>query len=388
MFFKNLFKIMLLSCLPLTSTLSANDSLLIGSAVTPLNLTNGTRPLLTQAIKDHCTLLVATNDMKFYFIHPKKGVYDFTKSDLLMSFAVANDMKVRGHTLAWGQQVPDWVKNGNYTSLELEQILVDHITTVIKHFATNYPGVVICWDVVNEAYNIEDKYQKEQAKLIAQGLDPTDPANIKCPRPIWSKIGQYDANNQPIATWDPLRDYVRVAFHAARQADPDIQLFYNDYSNEGTGSSTLEVYNFVKDLKEEGLPIDGIGMQCHLRLGCYSSKYTDIVKNTMQKYADLGMIIHVTELDVSIPTTDSLGYCPTNSNDLITQANIFAGVATACLQTPACKALVFWGISYRDAKLPTTVPGFGAANPFDQYYVGTPAYNSLVSVLGVHWGKH
>src|SRR6266496_1124549 len=93
--------------------------------------------------------LQAENEMKFSIIHPLSNAYDFGGGDALTSFAQAHSMGVRGHTLVWHNQVPTWVTNGNYNSMQLATILQDHITTVMGH----YGGKVYAWDVVNEAFN-------------------------------------------------------------------------------------------------------------------------------------------------------------------------------------------------------------------------------------------
>ncbi len=93
--------------------------------------------------------LQAENEMKFSIIHPLSTAYDFSGGDALTSFAQAHGMAVRGHTLVWHNQVPSWVTNGNYNSMQLATILQDHITTVMGH----YGGKVYAWDVVNEAFN-------------------------------------------------------------------------------------------------------------------------------------------------------------------------------------------------------------------------------------------
>src|SRR5258708_3250837 len=88
------------------------------------------------------------NEMKFGFIHPALGVYDFTGADALVAYAQAHTMVVRGHTLVWHNQVPAWVPMGNYSPAQLATILQDHITTVTQHYA----GKAYAWDVVNEAF--------------------------------------------------------------------------------------------------------------------------------------------------------------------------------------------------------------------------------------------
>jgi endo-1,4-beta-xylanase len=354
--------------------------LLLGTAVDEGMLRSTTEPQYRETVKRNFNLVVPNFEMKFDALHRDgRYKYNFTPADNIVDFAVSNNMKVRGHTLIW-EPVPNWVKQGNFSSAELQTIMEEHITTVINHFKTKYPGVIIAWDVVNEAYNLNRQYLEEQEKLKAEGLDPNDPRNIKAGRPIWSKIGQYDANGNPNPNWDPLKDYVRVAFRAAKAADPNVKLFYNDYANEGMGGLSDEIFQFVKELKEEGLPIEGVGLQFHVGLKA-QNKLADFEAN-MKRYSDLGLEIQVTELDVGIPVKDpGIGYEPADPEDLNRQANIYGDISTACARNPFCTAILTWGFTYRYSWIPGFFKGSGAATPFDENYEPTPAWIRMKSIV-------
>lgn len=374
-------RIIVVFCLLFASVYSDQDPFYLGSTLYAPYMTSPTEPLYSLVMQREFNIAVAENEMKFSGVHGGgQTIYDFSRADAIATLAMQNGMKMRGHTLVWHHAIPSWLSQGNYTSVQLAQILVGHITTVIQHYSQKYPGLILAWDVVNEAYNVEQGYLNEQAALIAAGKDPTDPANIKSPRTIWSKIGQFDAAGNPISTWDPLRDYVRLAFRTARAADPNVKLFYNDYSNEGISTGSTGNYNFVKGLVGEGVPIDGVGMQYHLLL----NKPTDVnnysqstLLSNLQRYAALGLDIHITELDVRIPTSDATGFIPTTPDLLAAQTQVFANVAATCAQTPACKALLCWGFTYAHSWIPASFAFFGAATPFDQNYVPTPGYLAL-----------
>ncbi|MEY2393805.1 MAG: endo,4-beta-xylanase [Acidobacteriaceae bacterium] len=170
--------------------------------------------------------LQAENEMKFSIIHPTANTYDFSGGDALVSFAQAHTMAVRGHTLVWHNQVPSWVTSGNYTPPQLSSILQDHITTVMAH----YVGKIYAWDVVNEAFNDDGTMRST----------------------IW-----YD---QPGIGFTGLgTKYIEQALNWAHLADPNAQLFYNDYNAEPINAKSDAIYAMAQDFKSRGVPLDGIG---------------------------------------------------------------------------------------------------------------------------------
>lgn len=233
------------------------DNFLIGAAVNP-------RTLQSQQvlIKKHFNSITAENEMKFEELQPEKGIFTFEVADEIVSFAKENNMQVRGHTLVWHNQTPDWMftnEDGSETDREtlLERMKV-HITTVMNR----YKGQIYCWDVVNEA--IAD----DGTKLLRESK--------------WTDIiGD---------------DFIEKAFEFAHEADPDALLFYNDY-NESNPKKRDKIYSLVKGLVDKGVPIHGIGLQAHWNL--VSPSYEEI-RIAIEKYASLGLEIHLTEMDVSV----------------------------------------------------------------------------------------
>ena len=193
---------------------------LIGAAVN-----NGLvhEPEYAEVLAREFNLLTTENTMKWSLIQPERYRYDWAGADELVNFAIANGMKVRGHTLIWQMQMPDWLKYQDWSREELLTIMKEHITNVVGR----YRGRVDIWDVVNEA-------------IITRGVIIT---------PFWSKrLGT---------------DYIDLAFQLAHEADPDALLFYNDYNADDMGAKSNGVYALVKGMKERGIPIDGVGMQFH-----------------------------------------------------------------------------------------------------------------------------
>lgn len=230
----------------------------IGVALSPRSLDNKDTILIVKEFNS----VTGENVMKMGPIHPEEGRYNWEQSDQLVEFAQRNGMKVRGHALCWHEQAPDWMfvdDKGNQVSKDvLLARLKDHIQTIVSR----YKGKIYAWDVVNEA--IAD----DSTKLLR---------NSK-----WYQIcGD---------------DFIVKAFEYAHEADPEAQLFYNDY-NADWPEKRDRIHQMVGDMIERGVPIHGIGMQGHWSL----NNPTDTeLRDAIQKYASLGMDIQITELDVSI----------------------------------------------------------------------------------------
>lgn len=200
------------------------------------------------------------NILKWEVVHPQLETYDFKASDAYVAFGEKNQMFTIGHNLVWHNQVPKWVfehPDGTFlTRKELLKRMQDHIKTVVSR----YKGRIKGWDVVNEALN-EDGTLRQS---------------------LWYKI------------IGP--DYLIKAFKAAHKADPQAELYYNDYSleNEAKRNGAIEL---VKKLKAAGCHITGIGTQEHDNLQWPT---TDQVDATITAFAALGIKVMVTELDIDV----------------------------------------------------------------------------------------
>jgi endo-1,4-beta-xylanase len=234
------------------------DYFRIGAAVSPPVLTTH-GDLLTK----HFGSITAGNEMKPERTQPREGDFTFERADELVAFAERNGMRVRGHTLVWHSQTPDWFfesRDGNGPAsreLVLERMRT-HISTVAGHFR----GKVYAWDVVNEA--VADK-----------GDDVLRDS-----------------------TWRRLAgdDYVAKAFEFAHAADPDALLFYNDY-NAADRDKRRKIHRLLEDLLRDGVPVHGVGMQAHISIHAPS---LDDFRAAIELYASLGVQIHITELDMSV----------------------------------------------------------------------------------------
>jgi len=275
-------------------------------------------------------MLVAENDMKHASLHPAQNTYRFTSADSLVAFADANNMKVRGHVLVFHNQNASWLTSGTWTPAQAKQLMIDHITQVVTHFR----GKVMEWDVVNEI-------------LADNGT---------------LRAGWY-LNNIGA-------DYIADAFRAARAADPTVGLFYNDYNIEGISPKSDSAYKLVADLVAKGVPITGVGFESHFIAG----QMPQNVDANMQRFAALGLKVHITELDIRVPT-------PSTSASLTTQAQNYRDYLAACMRFPACDVAVLWGFTDKESWIPSTFPGFGDALIFDAAYQPKASFFSLQAQL-------
>lgn len=220
----------------------------------------------------HFNSVTAENEMKFDSLEPTENNFTYGTADQMVDFATQNGMQVRGHALVWHRQTPSWVFSGSS-----EQVLArmkNHITKVMQHFQ----GKVKTWDVVNEA-------------IMDTGLYRTN----------------NEAEGQQSGWYGALGEsYIAEAFKAARQADPAAKLFYNDYYNYHPVRRQA-IYDMLAGLRDAGVPIDGVGLQCHLNLepGTDSSEqsYYQTVENleqAVEMYSSLGLEVQITEMDVSL----------------------------------------------------------------------------------------
>jgi GH35 family endo-1,4-beta-xylanase len=287
--------------------------------------------------------LQAENEMKFGPIHPRPDTdpnpYDFRGSDALVAFAQSHNMVVRGHTLVWHRQVPQWVDKGNFSAPQLADILHGHIKTVMTHYASK----VYAWDVVNEAFNDDGTMRHT----------------------IW-----YD---QPGIGEGIGTKYIEQALRWAREADPGAKLFYNDYDAEEMNKKSDAIYAMAKDFKARGVPLDGIGFQAHVSLKFDDpAKLASFAKN-MDRFAKLGLELHITELDVRLDDSSPAS--------LSAQAKLYGEIMTLCVQQPACKLLQTWGFTDKHSWIPSFHKGQGWALLWDDKYQKKPAYEAVHDAL-------
>ena len=241
---------------------AVGDKFLMGVALN-VNQSSGVDTSSINLVKQHFNSIVAENCMKCEVIHPEEDRYDFTLADQFVSFGEKNGMAVIGHCLIWHSQLAPWFcvdeKGNNVTPEVLKQRMKDHITTIV----TRYKGRIKGWDVVNEAILEDGSYRKSK---------------------FYEILGE---------------EFIPLAFQYAHEADPDAELYYNDYAMNMPGKRE-GVVKLVSSLKEKGIRIDAVGMQGHMGMD-----YPDIneFEQSIVAFAGTGVKVMVTEWDMSaLPT--------------------------------------------------------------------------------------
>jgi len=250
------------------------DYFLVGNIVNGRYLSPDYLELLTT----HYNTVTAENEMKPNSLAPRErgGQYRFDTADRIVRIMNEHDIPVHGHTLVWHSQTPAWMTEG--TPAQVRATMIDYINTVLGH----YKGKVFSWDVVNEGVK-ERVGPGENEQGWRNCLRTTDSGWFKA-------LGA---------------DYIELAFRTARAADPDVLLYFNDYNLDNSRKATV-VMDMVKELNDkyraEGNDrnlIDGIGMQAHYGLTTSVAN----VKATIEKFASIGVIVDISELDIETKST-------------------------------------------------------------------------------------
>lgn len=235
------------------------DHFLVGAALNEAQFAGRDKKGASIAIEQFNTI-TPENVLKWEHVHPELDRYDFAPADKFVEFGQGHGMFIVGHTLVWHNQTPNWVfEDATGKSLGKEQLLErmrDHIYAVVGR----YKGRIKGWDVVNEAIVDDGSY-------------------IQSP---WLKIiGE---------------EYVVKAFQYAHEADPDAELYYNDFSVENIPKRQGAI-KLVKMLQAAGVTVAGIGMQGHYLVGWPG---VGLLDSTISEFAALGVKVMITELDLDI----------------------------------------------------------------------------------------
>lgn len=316
------------------------NSFLIGAAVEPDQLQMGEGALLSY----HFNSLTAENAMKFKSIHPEPDVYHFEQADRIVTFAKRNHLKMRGHTFIWHhpEEIASWIffdESGNSRSrLKVLGILRDHMTVLLDRYGDD----VYCWDVVNEVIDISQ----------------TD--NMR--RTAWYKsIGS---------------DYVEQAFIMAHEINPDVKLFLNEYDTFEPQKREA-FYQFVKTLIEKDIPIDGVGFQLHINLS-----YPEVseIEKTINRFRDLGIEIHITELDMSLYSREFQIMEEPTETAFIRQAHRYREIFEILEKNEDIIGNVtFWG--FNDGHTWLSGESYNHLDwplPFGREYLSKPAYLGII----------
>jgi len=283
--------------------------------------------------KSEFNQVTPANGQKWVNIEPTRNVFNYTLGDQIVVPSKKAGQLRRCHNFVWHNQLPDWLTSKTWSKSELLSILENHI----KHEAAHYYNDCYAWDVVNEAFNDDGTLRSD----------------------IW------------LDTLGP--SYIEHAFRFARKyTAPGTKLYYNDYNMETVNNKTLAVQALVKDFKKRGVPIDGVGLQAHFITG--SSPSYDQIRAAQQLYTSLGLETALTELDVR--TT-----LPDDAAKQATQAKNYADSVRACVDEKRCVGVTVWDFWDPVSWVPSTFPGQGDADLYNEDFSRKPAYAAVVDVL-------
>jgi endo-1,4-beta-xylanase len=280
-----------------------------------------------QTIAAQFSTVTPENEMKWALVEPSRGEYAFDAADAIVDQAREANQKVRGHTLVWHAQLPGWVRS--LGAEDLRQAMREHIRRVMAHYRDDV-GV---WDVVNEPI--------------------TDGGGLR-ESVFMRRLGP---------------GFIADAFRTARAADADAKLYLNEIGAEGINAKSNRLYEVVRGLKAQGVPIDGVGFQTHANLNGLPG---DFVAN-MQRFRALGLDVAITEADVGRAL-------PPDEATLRAQAAIFTQIVRSCLAA-GCRSLTFWGFTDGRSWISETQAGLGAATLLDKKLRPKPAFAAVQAAL-------
>ena len=335
-------------------------NIFVGSQFAWPEINNASFPEYKSKHAEQYALSTVGNQCKWASTHPERSTFTLQNCIDALKYAHGANQKFRGHNLCWGNNNPEWLLNGKWTQEELRELLENHISTVMK--GVNVDGNVrpFVWDVVNEACASQEEYE-------ATGNSSYFKRNF----------------------WYPaLPDYVDIAFTTARKADPNAQLFYNDYGQSQETGKAEVVYDMVASMVKRNIPLDGVGMQQHLdvRLVFDVDTFEKHLAFNIARLVQLGLNVHITELDVKCGE-------PCSEADLQKQADIYAAVLRACLTfappslnstAPGCKSFETWGftdaVSWLNGR---RCKPMGPCHPlpWDEHLKPKPALTAILQVL-------
>ena len=355
------------------SVYSANVDSLRNLAAFPLGIavSNSDSPtynILTNTaeqavVEKHFDQMTAGNIMKMSYLQPTQGNFSFTNANAFVDYANSKNMTVHGHALVWHSdyQVPTFMKNWSGSAADFITAVEAHVTAVVAHFKTK--GNLASWDVVNEA------------------LNDSSPSNFRTDSAFYTKSG-----NSAL--------YIEKAFLAARAADANTLLYYNDYNIDQNGAKMTKLVEMITDFQARNIPLDGIGFQMHVMLD-----YPGIadISAAMKKVVDKGLKVKITELDVAINNPYS-GSWPSNKvssftpSVALTQKKRYCDIVKAYLDTVPANlrgGISVWGTTDTNTWLHDLFKGANQYNGekiawpllFDGSYNDKPALRGFADAL-------
>ena len=302
----------------------------MGTAVQTALLDSTTEPQFTTVLTTHFDAVVAEYQMKWGTTQAVRDQFNFAPGDEIIAFASRHGMMVKGHTLVWHQSLPAWV-----TALgqaEVGTVLDAHIAAVAGH----WKGKVYAWDVVNEA--VTDDGAGYRNSIFFQHLGAA---------------------------------FIERSFRAARATDPSAELLYNDYGAEALTAKSNRVYALVRDLKNAGVPIDGVGLQFHVN-GAAPPPLADVATN-LDRLIALGLTVNFSEIDIRVADVPG-----TAAEKLAKQRTLYHDIIALCAARPKCHSAFTWGITDKHTWIDMQYGAGHMPLPFDVNYVAKPAVGGVI----------
>lgn len=241
---------------------------LVGTALNTEQTGVAADSVAVSTIEKHFNSIVAENCMKPDGLQPQEGKFRWRKADRFVKFGEDRGMTVIGHVLVWHSQTPDWFFKDSLGNPASRELLIERMRTHIHTVVGRYKGRIKGWDVVNEAIEDDGTYRQS---------------------PWYKIIGP---------------EYIELAFRFAHEADPDAELYYNDFAMSAPAKRET-VCRIIKELKEKGVRIDAVGMQSHNGLSWPSMEEYE---KSIDAFAAQGVSVMISELDMNVlPTPKSFG---------------------------------------------------------------------------------
>lgn len=290
------------------------------------------------AVKSEATLLVPESELKWEALRPAPGTFDFSGYRRLAAFAQENGMQMRGHTLVWYYANPPWLEHALKDRRAAEKILATHIERVIGETSP----FIRQWDVVNEA--VHPSSTRGDVLRPSIWLDALGPS------------------------------YIPLAYRLAHEANPDLELVYNEYGLEWDGIYGRRkrdgVLRLLEKMVAEGVPVHALGLQSHLR--CHRPLDTDAFTAFLERVREMGLKVYVTEFDLDLSVLSG-----TAADKIRIAQNYAAAYLDAVQLSGDVRMLLTWGLSDRYSWLGSVRGDSTGALPLDADLRRGPLWETL-----------
>lgn len=320
---------------PVAKPLKASASTPVGACIQHAQIQD---PAYADLFVRNYSQLTPEWEMKMEYILQEDGGFRFDRPDAIAAFARRNGIRLYGTTLVWyTQAMPAFLKLDGQGKR-----FADAYRNYILAVAGRYRGQAVGWDVINET---------------------VDDNGVDLRQSIWTRNLGVD-------------EHMVLAFHHAKEADPDAVLFINDFNLENTPRKRATFMRTVERLLKAGAPIGGIGTQSHLDV---DETRPGLCRAAMRDLASFGLPIHVSELDISLGARPNVSRLP----DLLNrQADLARELAEAYMDLPAEQRFAFtvWGLRDSDSWLRAR-RAVEQPLPFDDAGRPKPMFQALAETL-------